>query len=51
LQQAVARAVIEAIRVALAATHGRRNEAAELLGITRKTLWEKMRNYSIEAES
>jgi DNA-binding NtrC family response regulator len=51
LQQAVARAEIEAIRAALAATHGKRNEAAVLLGITRKTLWEKMRNYSIEVDS
>jgi DNA-binding NtrC family response regulator len=51
LQEAVARAEIEAIRIALAATRGRRAEAADLLGVTRKTLWEKMRNYSIEVDS
>ena len=50
LQEAVARAEIEAIRVALAATHGRRADAADILGVTRKTLWEKMRNYSIEVD-
>ena len=50
LQEAVARAEVEAIRVALAATHGRRADAADLLGVTRKTLWEKMRNYSIEVD-
>jgi DNA-binding NtrC family response regulator len=51
LQQAVATAEIEAIRNALAATRGRRNDAAALLGITRKTLWEKIRNYGIEVET
>jgi DNA-binding NtrC family response regulator len=51
LQQAVARAEIDAIRRALAATSGRRTEAADLLGITRKTLWEKMRNYAIELDT
>ena len=51
LQQAVARAEIEAIRIALAATHGRRADAADLLGVTRKTLWEKMRNYAIEVDA
>jgi DNA-binding NtrC family response regulator len=47
LQQAVERAEIEAIRLALVATGGRRNEAAELLKISRKTLWEKIKTYSI----
>jgi len=51
LQQAVERAEIEAIRLALAATHGRRTEAAELLRISRKTLWEKIKTYGIVAES
>ena len=51
LHQAVERAEIEAIRAALAATRGRRNEAAELLGISRKTLWEKMKAYGIAADS
>ncbi len=49
LQHAVANAEITAIRVALQATRGRRTEAAVLLGVTRKTLWEKMRLYAIEA--
>jgi DNA-binding NtrC family response regulator len=47
LRQAVERAEVEAIRAALAATDGRRNEAAEILGISRKTLWEKIKAYGI----
>jgi len=47
LHQAVEEAEAEAIKAALAATHGRRAEAAELLGISRKTLWEKIRLYEI----
>ncbi len=47
LQQAVERAEIEAIRLALATTSGRRSEAAELLKISRKTLWEKIKTYRI----
>ncbi len=43
LETAVKKAELEAIRAALEATHGRRGEAAELLGVSRKTLWEKMR--------
>jgi DNA-binding NtrC family response regulator len=43
LHQAVEEAEVEAIKAALAATQGRRAEAAELLGISRKTLWEKIR--------
>jgi DNA-binding NtrC family response regulator len=50
LHQAVEEAEIEAIRAALAATRGRRAEAAELLGISRKTLWEKIRLHAIEPE-
>jgi DNA-binding NtrC family response regulator len=50
LQQAVERAEIEAIRLALAAVGGRRSEAAELLKISRKTLWEKIKTYGIVAE-
>jgi DNA-binding NtrC family response regulator len=50
LQQAVERAEIEAIRLALAAVGGRRSDAAELLKISRKTLWEKIKNYGIVAE-
>jgi DNA-binding NtrC family response regulator len=47
LRRAVERAEIETIRAALAATDGRRNEAAEILGISRKTLWEKIKAYGI----
>jgi DNA-binding NtrC family response regulator len=47
LRQAVERAEMEAIRAALDATEGRRNEAAEILGISRKTLWEKIKAYRI----
>lgn len=48
LQEAVQRAEVEAIRAALAATGGRRAQAAELLGISRKTLWEKAKQYGLE---
>ena len=48
LQNAVERAEVEAIAAALHATHGRRAEAAELLGISRKTLWEKIKLHGIE---
>jgi DNA-binding NtrC family response regulator len=51
LQKAVEGAEVEAIRAALAATRGRRTEAAALLGISRKTLWEKIKNYGITFES
>jgi DNA-binding NtrC family response regulator len=47
LRQAVEQAEVEAIRAALATTQGQRTEAAELLGISRKTLWEKMKSYGI----
>jgi DNA-binding NtrC family response regulator len=47
LRQAVERAEVETIRAALAATDGRRNDAAEILGISRKTLWEKIKAYGI----
>jgi DNA-binding NtrC family response regulator len=48
LSLAVERAEAEAIRGALAETQGRRGEAADLLGVTRKTLWEKMRHLRLE---
>ncbi len=51
LALAVERAEIEAIAAALQATAGRRAEAAELLGVSRKTLWEKIKNYAIEPET
>ncbi|MCG6924826.1 MAG: sigma-54 dependent transcriptional regulator [Acidobacteria bacterium] len=47
LRRAVERAEMETIRAALAATDGRRNDAAEILGISRKTLWEKIKTYGI----
>jgi DNA-binding NtrC family response regulator len=47
LQLAVERAEREAIQAALAATQGRRSEAAELLGVSRKTLWEKIKLYRV----
>jgi DNA-binding NtrC family response regulator len=37
----------EAIRRALAYTRGNQREAAELLGISRKALWEKRKRYGI----
>ncbi len=48
LQEAVRDAEIAAIRAALAATGGRKQQAAELLGVSRKTLWEKLKTYRIE---
>jgi two-component system response regulator HydG len=50
MQTAVERAEMEAICNALAATQGRRAEAAELLGISRKTLWEKIKNLEITVD-
>ena len=40
----------EAIRRALAATGDSRTEAAKLLDISRKTLWEKMTKLGMNAE-
>jgi DNA-binding NtrC family response regulator len=51
LQQASERAEIDAIRAALQASEGRRTLAAERLGISRKTLWEKIKNYGISIDS
>jgi DNA-binding NtrC family response regulator len=50
LQRAVERAEADAIRAALQSTSGRRAEAAELLGISRKTLWEKIKNLDISVD-
>ena len=49
LHEAVERAETEAIRNALNATQGRRAEAAELLGVSRKTLWERAKLLGIES--
>jgi DNA-binding NtrC family response regulator len=38
----------ETIRQALAQTHGNKKKAAELLGIQRPTLYNKMKRYAIE---
>lgn len=48
LREAVAQTEAHHIRQILEYTHGHRLEAARILGITRKTLWEKMREYGIE---
>jgi DNA-binding NtrC family response regulator len=50
MQEAVEKAEAEAIRAALAATQGRRTDAAELLGISRKTLWEKIKTLEIAVD-
>lgn len=46
--QATARAEQEAIRKVLSETAGNREKAAEMLGIGRKTLYRKLRQYGIE---
>ncbi|WP_341318948.1 helix-turn-helix domain-containing protein [Paraburkholderia sp. IMGN_8] len=38
------------IRAALLQYHGRISETAHALGISRKSLWEKMRKHAIAAE-
>jgi transcriptional regulator with PAS, ATPase and Fis domain len=50
MQEAVERAEIGAIRAALSSSNGRRTEAAARLGISRKTLWEKIKNYEISLD-
>jgi two-component system, NtrC family, response regulator HydG len=50
MQQAISSAEAEAIRAALRATQGKRTEAAELLGISRKTLWEKIKTLEIAVD-
>jgi len=51
LQAATEQAEIEAIRAAFLVSHRRRAGAAELLGISRKTLWEKVKHYGIVVEA
>jgi DNA-binding NtrC family response regulator len=48
LAEAVAGAERVTIRLALAATGGNRTEASKLLGVSRKTLWEKMGKLEIK---
>ncbi|RMH05403.1 MAG: sigma-54-dependent Fis family transcriptional regulator [Planctomycetota bacterium] len=48
LRECVRRAEREAIRRALAATGGRRAEAARLLGISRKALWQKAKELGLD---
>ncbi|MDR9501618.1 MAG: sigma-54 dependent transcriptional regulator [Desulfurivibrionaceae bacterium] len=47
LATAVAQAEKACIRQALQQSAGKKNEAAALLGISRKNLWEKMKNYAM----
>lgn len=48
LKQAVVEAEVHHIKDVLAYTGNHKGEAARILGITRKNLWEKMREYGIE---
>ena len=41
---------VEHIKVALEATGGHRSQTAELLGISRKVLWEKLRDFGIDPD-
>jgi two-component system response regulator AtoC len=47
LSDAVAKTEKQLLLKALVHTHGKRAEAAQLLGISRKNLWEKMKQYEI----
>jgi len=48
LREMVAEAETRHIRSVVSYTQGHRGEASRILGITRKNLWEKMREYGIE---
>ncbi|MDP7063300.1 MAG: sigma-54 dependent transcriptional regulator [Planctomycetota bacterium] len=48
LREAAARAESDSIRSALAATGGRKQKAAKLLGVSRKVLWQKMKELGLE---
>lgn len=50
LADAVARTEKQTVLKALARTGGKRADAADLLGISRKNLWEKMKQYSISVQ-
>jgi len=49
LREVLREAEINHIRRALAATGGHRSQTAELLGISRKVLWEKIRDFGLAA--
>jgi len=49
LREVLREAEIAHIRRALGETGGHRSQTADLLGISRKVLWEKMRDFGIEA--
>jgi len=51
LREVVRGAEIEHIKRVLELTGGHRSQSAELLGISRKVLWEKLRDYGIEDKS
>jgi DNA-binding NtrC family response regulator len=48
LEDARRRAEILAIKAALKSTNGHKAQAAKILGISRKNLWEKMRDYDLD---
>ena len=48
LREVTRRAESDAIRAALAATDGRKLKAAEMLGVSRKVLWQKMKDLGLE---
>ena len=48
LQQVSAEAEKDHIVKILRVTQGNRSKAAEILGINRKTLWEKINNYGLD---
>lgn len=48
LSEAAAEAEKDHIRKILRATNGNKTKAAEILGISRKTLWERIKSYKIE---
>ena len=50
LREVVRRAEAEAIRKAMAATGGRKIKAAELLGISRKVMWQKMKDLGLSGD-
>ena len=47
LGAAIVRAEVSQITEALRVADGNRTRAADLLGISRKSLWEKMRRYAL----